>query len=247
MFKRKPKTPCVVGAGLSRFGQPGELQNIPALRFRSQLCPAVPNYRVAVGPALVWAKAAAGYLVHCRGCRGRECSEQGDPWLLCPLSYVLASPCGNSLWLYDTAIKRAVTERLSRHKTEAKCLFGHYTSPLPAEIFSLTAASQLARPVTANCGCWSTVPELSSSHGATTGCSCSGRVEQDMCMWQAPFPAGTGCISPFTCLPPASLDLAGPGGQCCVHMASQMVLKKLQTCALPSLSPLCLGSRQGGT
>lgn len=60
--------------------------------------------------------------------------------------------------LHETAIKRVV--RLSRYKTEAKCLFDHYPSPPPAEIFSPTAASQLARPVTANCGCWSTVPEL---------------------------------------------------------------------------------------
>lgn len=36
-----------------------------------QVPAAVPNYRVAVGSALEGAKAAAGYLAHYRGCRGR--------------------------------------------------------------------------------------------------------------------------------------------------------------------------------
>lgn len=47
---------------------------------------------------------------------------------------------------------------------------------------------------------------------------------------------GKGCISPITCLPSASLHLAGPGGQCCVHMASEMVLRRCRP--MPCL--LCL-------
>lgn len=68
VLKRRPKTPCVIGAGLSQFGQPGKLQSIPCTAV--QVPAAVPNHHVAVGSALVWAKAAAGYLAHCRGCRG---------------------------------------------------------------------------------------------------------------------------------------------------------------------------------
>lgn len=40
MLKRRPKTLCVIGAGLSQFGQLEELQSIPA-----QVPAAVPNHR----------------------------------------------------------------------------------------------------------------------------------------------------------------------------------------------------------
>lgn len=65
-----------------------------------------------------------------------------------------------------------------------------------------------------------------------------------MCVWQAESSGKGG--QEQAAFPPSPAHLQHPSiwqgqvGSAVGHMASEMLLKKLQTCALPSLSPLCV-------
>lgn len=128
--------PLCQRSGLSQSGQPGDLQ-------RSLHCSSAPSCSAkpwcAAGSAwcglkqllapcplqrqvLVWARGALSAV-------SLQCS--------CQPSWELA------LASWDSNTKGKVREKQSRPKTEAKCLFGHYPSPLSAEIFPPAAASQL--------------------------------------------------------------------------------------------------------
>lgn len=138
VLKRRPDSLChrswvvPVWSAWGTAEQPCTAVQVPAV---------VPSHRVAAGSALVWAKAAAGYFVHCRDGRGRQCALSKGNHICCVLSCMFLPALVGTCYCFMTAIKRVVRERLSRHKTEAKCLFGHYPSPLTAEIFPPTAAS----------------------------------------------------------------------------------------------------------
>lgn len=128
VLKRRPKTPCVTGAALSQFGHPGTAEHhpctagqVPAARGAKPSC----GCRVSPGVA----KAAAGCFV--QGLQRQVASEQGNHLCFVPswmFLLALVGTCYCFVIKTKIAIRRVVRERLSRDKTEAKCLFGHYHS-----------------------------------------------------------------------------------------------------------------------
>lgn len=154
MLKRRPKTPCVIGSGLSQFGQPGDLQSIPALQFRSQLwC-----------QTIVWLQGqpwcGLKQLLGALSMAGTEEAGSGlskGNHICCVPSCMFLPALVGTCYCFMTVIIRVVGERLSGHKTEAKCLFGHTQVHSQQKSF-LQQLPQLVRPVTINCSCWSTVP-----------------------------------------------------------------------------------------